>query len=107
VPAARRGRAVSASFPDPLMISAAGGVLNRESPLTCDDRVLEAVIGSDLDGISGVRLLPASSRVDVSFDKPNLVSAGLVPVLRRAAEAGLGRLIADRLRGTVALSPHT
>jgi hypothetical protein len=37
--------------------------------------------------------------VDVSFDEPNLVSAaGLEPLMRLAAAAGLGRLVADRLR---------
>lgn len=51
------------------------------------------------EGISEVRLLHGASRVDASFDEPNLVSAaGLVPVLRLAAAAGLGRLVADRLR---------
>jgi hypothetical protein len=46
-----------------------------------------------------VRLLHAASRVDASFDEPNLVSAaGLVAVLRLAAGAGLWRLVADRLR---------
>jgi hypothetical protein len=44
-------------------------------------------------------LLHAPSRVDASFDEPNLVSvAGLVPVLRLAAAAGLWRLVRDRLR---------
>jgi hypothetical protein len=46
-----------------------------------------------------VRLLHAASRVDASFDEPNLVSAaGLVPLMRLAAAAGLGRLVAERLR---------
>jgi hypothetical protein len=46
-----------------------------------------------------VRLLHASSRVDVSFDESNVVSAaGLVPVLRLAGSAGLWRLIGERLR---------
>jgi hypothetical protein len=46
-----------------------------------------------------VRLLHASSRVDVSFDEPNLVSAaGLMPVMRLAASAGLWRLVGQRLR---------
>ena len=46
-----------------------------------------------------MRLLHAASRVDASFDEPNLVSAaGLVPVLRLAVTAGLWRLVAERLR---------
>lgn len=46
-----------------------------------------------------MRLLHASSRVDVSFDESNLVSAaGLVPVLRLAADVGLARLVSSRLR---------
>ena len=46
-----------------------------------------------------MRLLHVRSRVDASFDEPNLVSAaGLVPVLRLAAAAGLWRLVRDRLR---------
>jgi hypothetical protein len=46
-----------------------------------------------------VRLLHATPRVDAVFDEPNLVSAaGLLPVMRLAAAAGLGRLVADRLR---------
>ena len=46
-----------------------------------------------------MRLLHAASRVDAVFDEPNLVSAaGLLPVMRLAAAAGLGGLVADRLR---------
>ena len=46
-----------------------------------------------------MRLLHAASRVDASFDESNLVStAGLVPVLRLAAAAGLLRLVASRMR---------
>ena len=46
-----------------------------------------------------MRLLHAGSRVDASFDEANLVSAaGLVPLMRLAAAAGLWRLVADRLR---------
>ena len=45
-----------------------------------------------------MRLLHVASRVDAAFDESNLVSAaGLVPLLRLAAAAGLGRLVADRL----------
>jgi hypothetical protein len=53
-------------------------------------------------------LLHAPLRVDASFDEPNLVSAaGLVPVLRLAAAAGLWRLVAERLRvgGTCGANP--
>jgi hypothetical protein len=51
------------------------------------------------EGISEVRLLHAASRVDAAFDEPNVVSAaGLVPVLRLAAAAGLWRLVRERLR---------
>jgi hypothetical protein len=71
----------------------------RRCPLTWDDGVVEAAISAGQEGISEVRLLHASSRVDVSFDEPNLVSAaGLVPVLRMAAAAGLFRLAAGGLR---------
>lgn len=46
-----------------------------------------------------MRLLHVASRVDASFDEPNLVSAaGLVPLMRLAATAGLWRLVRERLR---------
>ena len=46
-----------------------------------------------------MRLLHAASRVDASFDESNLVSAaGLVPLMRLATEAGLRRLVIERLR---------
>jgi Transposase DDE domain group 1 len=46
-----------------------------------------------------VRLLHAPSRVDASFDEPNLVSAaGLLPLMRLAASTGLWRLVRERLR---------
>jgi hypothetical protein len=55
-----------------------------------------------------VRLLHASVRVDAVFDEANLVSAaGLLPVMRLAAAAGLWRLVAGRLRvpGSVGSNP--
>jgi hypothetical protein len=43
--------------------------------------------------------LHAPSWVDARFDEPSLVSAaGLVPLMRLAASAGLWRLVRDRLR---------
>jgi hypothetical protein len=53
-------------------------------------------------------LLHAASRVDAAFDEPSLVSAaGLVPLMRLAAGAGLGRLVAERLRvaGSCGVNP--
>ena len=56
-------------------------------------------IESGQETISEVRLLHAAPRLDAVFDEPNLVSAaGLLPVMRLAAAAGLWRLVADRLR---------
>jgi hypothetical protein len=46
-----------------------------------------------------VRLRHRTSVARASFDDPNLVScAGLVPVMRLAADAGLYRLVAGRVR---------
>src|SRR5918994_2618664 len=71
----------------------------RRCPLGWDDELAEGFIGPGREGISEVRLLHADSRVDASFDEPNLVSAaGLLPVMRLAAAAGLWRLVADRLQ---------
>src|ERR687897_3938846 len=80
----------------------------RRCPLGWDDELAEGFIGPGREGISEVRLLHADSRVDASFDEPNLVSAaGLLPVMRLAAAAGLWRLVADRLRvpGSVGSNP--
>jgi hypothetical protein len=61
--------------------------------------VVEATISAGQEGISEVRLLHAASRMGVLLDEPNLVSAaGLVPVMRLAADAGLAQLVRDRLR---------
>ena len=54
-------------------------------------------IGSTRKGISEVQLSHSAKSMSAVFDDPNLVgSAGLVPVMRLAARAGLSGL-ADRL----------
>jgi hypothetical protein len=46
-----------------------------------------------------VRLLHSLAKTHASFDDPNLVShAGLVPVMALAERAGLGELVAERVR---------
>ena len=46
-----------------------------------------------------MRLLHSLARTRASFDDPNLVShAGLVPVMGLAERAGLGDLVAERVR---------
>ncbi|EWM15843.1 TnpC protein [Kutzneria sp. 744] len=59
----------------------------------------EGTIHPDREGISEVRLCHSAVRVGAVFDDPNLVaSAGVVPVMRLAEQAGLHDLVEDRVR---------
>jgi hypothetical protein len=54
---------------------------------------------SSPEGTRQVRLLHTLAKTHASFDDPNLVShAGLVPVMALAQRAGLGDLVAERVR---------
>ena len=60
--------------------------------------LLKVRIGGARKGISRMRLSHTRPVVAARFDEPNLVSAaGLVPVMRLAADAGLDKLAAARL----------
>src|SRR3954449_1548780 len=71
----------------------------RRCPLSWKDRSSSGFYSAAREGTSQVRLRQDAPVVRATFDDPNLVSsAGLVPVMRLADQAGLHDAVTDRVR---------